>query len=193
MDSFEKTLELFRKGLPVHEIAFERKLAFSTIENHLRLLIEKNKIQLDELLSEEKIALIRSAIPEDAKSLSEIKALLPADVTYGEIKWVLTSLGKLKQPKPMPPITKAINTYVGNNCTRKCFNHGEIFSGCRKNFEHLAQSMGDSAISVSEFFKFMNSGEIKICKLPLEKRKKIVYWDKFEEMSARGKDLWDSP
>jgi len=191
MESYEETFELFRKGYSLPEIAFKRKLAFSTIEDHLRILIEKKQIKIEELLPIEKIELIKKAIPENPGGLSGIKDLLPEEITYGEIKWVLTAMGKFKGRKPKPPIIKAINTYVGNQCTRKCFNHLKIVEDCQRKFDELAKSFGENEISVSEFFRLMNSGAIKICKLSPEKRRKVVIWKQFEYLHDKNTDFWD--
>ncbi|MFH0954492.1 MAG: helix-turn-helix domain-containing protein [Candidatus Micrarchaeota archaeon] len=191
MESFEETFELFKQGRSLPEIAFKRKLAFSTIENHLRILIEKKRIRIEELVSPERIELIQKAIPEKPESLSEIKNSLPRDVSYGEIKWILTAAGKFKAKNRSTPILKAINTYVGNNCTRKCFNHPGIFGACREKFELLTKTAGQEPISVGDFFQLMNSGGIQICKLPVNERKKIVFWRQFEQLQDNGTDFWD--
>jgi len=46
-ESLNLTLNLFKKGLSMPEIAYKRKLAFSTIENHLRKLLEEGKMFLN--------------------------------------------------------------------------------------------------------------------------------------------------
>lgn len=191
MESFEETFEWFKKGLSMPEIAFKRKLAFSTIENHLRILLEKKRVKIEELLPPERIQLIQSALPEKFERLSEIKNLLPNDVSFAEISWVLTALGKFREKKKQAPIVTAIHTYIGNNCERKCFNHPEVFADCREKFESLVQGAANEKISVSDFYKLMNSGGISICKLPIAERKKVIIWKQFEFMQDNGTDCWD--
>jgi hypothetical protein len=192
MESFEETFSLFKKGLSMPEIAYKRKLAFSTIENHLQILLEKKRITIEELLPPERVQLIRDALPEKFERLTEIKEKLPKDVSFGEIRWVLTSLGKFAEKKKQAPIVTAIHTWIGNNCSRKCFNHPEIFDECREKFESLSQGAANENISVSDFYKLMNSGGINICKLPPTERRKVIIWKIFEQMQDNGKDSWDS-
>jgi len=193
MNSPEKTIKLFRKGCSLKEIAFKRNLAFSTIENHLRILLEKKKIAINELMPIERVELIEKAIPENPVGLSAIKDSLPEEVSYGEIKWVLTAIGKFKGKKRKSPMVKAINTYAGNYCVRKCFNHLEIIQDCRRKFDELAETFGEKEISISEFFRLMNSGAIKICKLPEEKRRRVIVWKQFERLQDKNTDFWDLP
>lgn len=84
-ESLNLTLNLFKKGLSMPEITYKRKLAFSTIENHLRKLLEEGKMELCNLLDNEKIKLIKIAV-ENCNSLNEMKDKLSEDITYGEIK-----------------------------------------------------------------------------------------------------------
>ena len=54
-ETFEKTYELFTKGLSTEEIAKERTLAISTIASHLeRLILECREIDIDRLVPPEK-------------------------------------------------------------------------------------------------------------------------------------------
>lgn len=189
----DKTLELFRLGKSFPEIAFERKLAFSTIETHFAILLAHKRIIIDELLPLEKIGLIKKAVPEIPKTLTEIKDLLPKEISFGEIRWVLASMGKLKEKRfsRTPPIVRAVNTYRGNNCFRKCFRHKGIIGDCGEKFGQVAKSFGNDEIGVGEFYGLVNSGKLKICKLSEKQRWQVIVWKKFEEMSDEGKDFWD--
>ena len=184
-ESLNLTLNLFKKGLSMPEIAYKRKLAFSTIENHLKKLLEEGKIELCNLLDNEKIKLIKIVV-ENCNSLKEMKDKLSEDITYGEIKYVLTALGRFKQ-KRKTPIEKAINTYIGNYCLRKCFNHDEIITDCFKRFDAFKKSMSNTNISFKEFNDVIKTGEIKICKLPIDKRKSYVSWRYFEYLKNKNR------
>ena len=186
--SLNLTLKLFKEGNSMPEVAYKRKLAFSTIENHLRKLVEDGKINIDELLDKNKIELIKKAI-DISESLKEIKSKLPQDVTYGEIKYVLTSLGKFKSKKSF--IESAVNTYLGNYCYRKCFNHNNIIFECQRKFDKLAKEIGNTPITFKEFNLMMKNGQIKICQFPFEKRIKYVSWKRFEYYKWNNKDYWD--
>lgn len=189
INSLRATLDLFRQGKSVPEIAYEQKLSVSTIENHLRKLLEKKQIEIHALLAEEKIEMIKSAIG-DCKFLKEIKAKLPESVTYGEITYVLTVIGRF--PPEKTPIMSAINTYAGNHCHRKCFNHPDIILGCGKKFMELAKKLEKDPITVEGFSAMMKTGDMGICRLPLEKRAKCVSWAYSGHLKSRGTDFWDA-
>ena len=187
--SLNLTLKLLKEGNSMPEIAYKRKLAFSTIGNHLRKLVEDGRLTVDNLLDKNKIELIKKAI-NNSNSLKEIKSKLPHDITYAEIKYVLTSLGKLKFRKAQ--IEVAINTYIGNYCYRKCFNHWDIISECGLKFDKLAKEMINAEITFKELKEMVNNDEIKICKLPLEKRKRYISWKYFEYLRLKDKDFWEA-
>lgn len=93
-DTYETSLDMFRDGKSIAEIAAERGLGISTIENHLASFIPKGKVRLDELVPVDKIEIIREAVvkfSEDGK-LSPIKEYLGDDFTYGEIRAVLSAI-----------------------------------------------------------------------------------------------------
>ncbi|MBS3061416.1 MAG: helix-turn-helix domain-containing protein [Candidatus Diapherotrites archaeon] len=74
INSLEMTLELHKAGFSMPEIAYKRKLAFSTIENHIRILLGQKRTRIEELLSPTKIELIKKAVNENPnKGLTEIK------------------------------------------------------------------------------------------------------------------------
>ena len=90
-DTEKVTLELFKKGKSVPEIAYERKLAFSTIFEHMRRLLANGYISSAEFVEQDKIDKILEARGKLKKDfmLREIKEILPDDITYDEIKCVL--------------------------------------------------------------------------------------------------------
>lgn len=188
-NSLRVTLDLFRQGKSVPEIAHERSLSVSTIENHLRELLKKKQVEIHELLAKEKLELIKSAIG-DCKFLKEIKDKLPDSVTYGEIRYVLTAVGRF--PPEKTPIMSAINTYVGNNCHRKCFSHPNIILGCCEKFQALAKKFDRDQTTFEGFNATMKTGDIGICRLPPEKRAKCVSWAYFERLKSEGTDFWDA-
>ena len=86
----EITWMLWEKGMKVDEIARKRGLTPSTISEHLVQLIgEGRSIDLNRILSKERIALIGEAIARTgSERLAPIKALLPQDVSYDDIRLV---------------------------------------------------------------------------------------------------------
>jgi ATP-dependent DNA helicase RecQ len=87
----EITWMLWEKGGTLEEIARKRGLTPSTITEHLVQLIDEGRlIDLNRILSKERIALIEEAIVQaGGERLAPIKALLPQDVSYGEIRLVV--------------------------------------------------------------------------------------------------------
>ncbi|MBM4307318.1 MAG: RecQ family ATP-dependent DNA helicase [Deltaproteobacteria bacterium] len=87
----EITWMLWEKGGTPKEIAQKRGLTTSTISEHLVQLIgEGRSIDLHRILSRERIGLIEEAIVRaGSERLAPIRALLPQDVTYDEIRLVL--------------------------------------------------------------------------------------------------------
>ena len=93
-DTYHTTLDMFRDGFPIPEIARERGLAVSTIENHLARFIATGEVSLDQFVSLEKVEPIRAAILKfnDSGALSPIKEFLGDDYSYGEIRAVIASM-----------------------------------------------------------------------------------------------------
>ncbi len=61
-DTYHTSLDLFRDGLSIPEIARERSLSVTTIENHLARFIPTGEVRLDQFVAIEKVEPIREAI-----------------------------------------------------------------------------------------------------------------------------------
>ena len=87
----EITWMLWEKGGTLEEIARKRGLTPSTITEQLVQLIDEGRsIDLNRILSKERIGLIEEAIVRaGSERLTPIKALLPQDVSYDEIRLVV--------------------------------------------------------------------------------------------------------
>ncbi|MEP6849341.1 MAG: DNA helicase RecQ [Acidobacteriota bacterium] len=94
-DTFQMSLEMFRDGKAVSQIASERGLSTTTIENHLARFIPDGRVSLEELVAIEKVEPIRNAVAQfaDATALSPIKEFLGENYTYGEIRAVIAAMG----------------------------------------------------------------------------------------------------
>ncbi len=92
--TFGLSLDMFLSGLAVGEIARQRSLAVSTIEGHLLRYLPTGEINLEDLVTDEKVAVIQNALTTHGakKSIAEIKEMLGEDFSYGEIRAVLTTL-----------------------------------------------------------------------------------------------------
>lgn len=92
-DSRRKTLELFQSGLSAKQIAKERDLTIQTIENHLAFYVASGELPLKALVTPEHQRLIRekAATFQRAYGLAELRELLPADISYLEIRCTLAA------------------------------------------------------------------------------------------------------
>ncbi|MGN6493346.1 MAG: helix-turn-helix domain-containing protein [Agriterribacter sp.] len=93
-DSHRMSLDMYKAGKTIRDIATERQLAPTTIEGHLAYFIPTGEVTLAELLPEEKIQKIKQAIEEAGETSSStiIKEKLGDDYSYGEIRMVLADL-----------------------------------------------------------------------------------------------------
>jgi len=94
-DTYRISLEMFRDGRSIAEIARERGVQPSTVENHLARFIPTGEIRLDELVQLDKVETIRNAVVKfnETGALSPIKEFLGDAYTYGEIRAVIASMG----------------------------------------------------------------------------------------------------
>jgi hypothetical protein len=92
-ESQRLSLQLFREGKTIAEIAKERNFAVSTIEGHLTEFVKTGEVSVTDIVPQEKIAvilpLVKSIISGANTSLSSVKEQLGTAYSYMEIKAVL--------------------------------------------------------------------------------------------------------
>ncbi|ALJ05708.1 helicase [Pseudalgibacter alginicilyticus] len=87
------SLELFKNGLSVFEIAKERSLTVGTISNHLAYFIPTGEIKIIDLMSEEKYLELKDILEKTKfENLSELKSKIDDKFTYEEIRLVTKNL-----------------------------------------------------------------------------------------------------
>lgn len=87
VDTKAESFKLFREGRAVHEIASLRNLTVQTIESHLAHYVQQGTIQIEELVSREKLVVIEPVLQQmEGASLSTIKEKLGSTIGFGEIK-----------------------------------------------------------------------------------------------------------
>jgi len=93
-DTHRISLDMFRDGKSIAEIAQERGVQPSTVEGHLARFVATGEIRLDELVPLNKVEPIRNAIIKfnDTGALSPIKEFLGDEYSYGEIRAVMASM-----------------------------------------------------------------------------------------------------
>jgi uncharacterized protein YpbB len=90
-DSHRMSLQLFREGKNIAEIAKERGLALSTIEGHLASFVRTGDVEIKELVPENKIPIILQAIEElnmQTSVTTPVKEKLGNDFSHVEIRAV---------------------------------------------------------------------------------------------------------
>jgi hypothetical protein len=92
-DSQKQTLELFRAGNSIYQIAETRGLALSTIESHLATLIQIGEVSVEQVVEKTKLEKILAVLQvKNQSSLSAAKAKLGDEYSYGEIRAVMKYL-----------------------------------------------------------------------------------------------------
>ncbi len=93
------SLELYKQGRSIDEIAVQRGLTRSTVEGHLATFILTGEVKVGELVPEHKLAPILSAIKEVGESaLGPIRSKLGNDYSFGEIRAAMNHLKHLATP-----------------------------------------------------------------------------------------------
>src|SRR5690554_6578798 len=83
----DKTLILFEKGRSIQEFADERVLKEETIYNHLSRLIKDEKIEVDAVLDQEKLELLKEKLGKEIEgTLSEAKEKVGKTISWEELK-----------------------------------------------------------------------------------------------------------
>lgn len=90
-DSRRLSFTFYREGKSVEDIALERGLSPGTIESHLISFIASGDLEVNELVSEDKIKVIQQVMAElgEINSATQIKEKLSDDFSYGEIRAVM--------------------------------------------------------------------------------------------------------
>ncbi|MFD1258435.1 DNA helicase RecQ [Mucilaginibacter terrae] len=90
-----ESFEMYRAGISITEIAAMRNLASTTVESHLCSFIETGEMQVNELVSAEKMAFIQDAVASyGAEKLAPLKEVLGDKYSYAEIKAVVSWMKK---------------------------------------------------------------------------------------------------
>ena len=97
-DTRKLSLDLFRQGKTVAQVAVERGLVLSTIEKHLEHYIERGEIKVNELVSQEHILIIMNELNgrEDLMA-GPVKEALGERVSWSEIHFVTGHMKYLRK------------------------------------------------------------------------------------------------
>lgn len=91
----QATLQLFKKGLMIDEIATARNLAATTVETHLAYYVSNGTLHINTFLDDEQVQVVRKAVEQHGPNvLRHIKESLPEEFTFGQIKMVIAWMKK---------------------------------------------------------------------------------------------------
>lgn len=97
----DETVNHFKNGKSISDIAAERKLAVGTIEGHLAQAIKQGSVQIEDLIPMEEVKELAQHFPaiveQEYAQLNAIKEKVSADVSFGKLKMVLAWLQRTKQ------------------------------------------------------------------------------------------------
>ena len=92
IDTKAETYKLYKEGIPVNDIAKTRNLTIQTIEGHLAYYVQRGEINIEELISQEKLMLIEPVIKDfNGGSITSVKEQLGNTISFGEIRLVIAS------------------------------------------------------------------------------------------------------
>lgn len=87
LSTYEETLILWKENQSVDQIAETRKLTKSTILSHFAKLITQNEIQIDEVISKDRILELQEAFKgNEDKLISEVKDMVGDSFDWGELR-----------------------------------------------------------------------------------------------------------
>ncbi|WP_411768708.1 helix-turn-helix domain-containing protein [Winogradskyella sp. A3E31] len=89
------SLELFKAGKSIEEIADERELNTNTIFSHLASFIPSDEVKITDLMPKSHYSELREIIPKKVfENLSDLKQQLDEKYTYGELRLVINEITK---------------------------------------------------------------------------------------------------
>jgi RNA-directed DNA polymerase len=182
--SSQKTLQLFKKGLTVQQIAAKRGIKEGTVWEHLSMLIEYNQISLNKILSKEKRQQIFRAIKTDDDKLKEIKTRIndPA-ITYNEIQCCLASIRARNRTKY---VSYHVRWYKHVHCYRKCYFDKNQRKACTEKFKKFQSVNPGLEMKRKEFVELFNN-HMTICVLPEKEKQQFISWKQFVEKIRKPK------
>ena len=94
-DTKQQTLDLYKTGRTIPQIAGLRELNVTTIETHLAHFVGTGELSIDEFVTPEKLATIEKVVLEHgSKVLAPLKEILGDGYSYSEIKMTIAHLNR---------------------------------------------------------------------------------------------------
>ena len=99
--TYEITLEMFNNGDSVKEIATQRGMAESTIEQHITKWILKGRIKITSVMAEERVEKILKYLnKQEAISIARLKEDIPFETSFAELRHALAHSEWIKKRQP---------------------------------------------------------------------------------------------
>ncbi len=87
------SLDLYKSGMSIKEIAEKRSFAVSTIEGHLSRFVAKGELSVLELMPKDRFEALRKIMKEtEYEGLTDLKTKTNDEYSYGEMKLVLSDM-----------------------------------------------------------------------------------------------------
>lgn len=95
-DTRKATLDLYKQGKNITQIATERNLTEGTVFNHLAWYVLRGQLPQTAILSQRHFDIISRIISNvgATATIAQIKALCPAEITWNEIRYVISRMKK---------------------------------------------------------------------------------------------------
>ncbi|MFT6127015.1 MAG: hypothetical protein ACJAVA_001496 [Flavobacteriaceae bacterium] len=89
------SLDLFKAGKPIDQIALERELNANTIFGHLASFVSSGEVKINDLISKKHYKELKAIIPTHTfENISDLKHQIDDKYSYGELRLVLDELLK---------------------------------------------------------------------------------------------------
>ncbi len=89
--TYDLTLQLFKAGQSIADIAKKRSLASTTVESHLGKLLQDDKLSITELMEQKRIDKIYPLLLAHIDlELSDMRNKIPFYISYSELRWLRT-------------------------------------------------------------------------------------------------------
>lgn len=97
-ETYQITLQMFKKGKNLEEIAKERGLSQGTIEGHLAKFVSEGTLKVTDILTQERYEFLRKEIENRTyESFTDLKTQLGESVSFGEIRLIVSQLEREKK------------------------------------------------------------------------------------------------
>ena len=91
--SQKETLDFYKQGMKLEEIARQRGLAASTIESHLAEWVSSGEVNVLDFMNEELLAQVKAVVERlGSQSFGPLKAEMGDAVSYGQLKMAVSYL-----------------------------------------------------------------------------------------------------